>query len=134
VKEEAMLTIRSVDLTEVVPDDLDVTPKEWLAYCRERGLVALAAEWDEEPVGFAVAESRPRSVHILKLEGDTRTCLLLLDRLTMLAGERNVGVWVPIDRLDVRRMLKRLGFARRAGGEREDGPAYFYHWNRNADV
>lgn len=129
-----MLTIRSIDLTEAVPDDLDVTPREWLAYCRERGLVALAAEWDEEPVGFAVAESRPRSVHILKLEGHTRTCLLLLDRLTRLAGERNVGVWVPIGRFGMRRMLKRLGFARRAAGEREGGPAYFYHWNRNQDV
>jgi hypothetical protein len=140
VKEEAMLTIRSVDPARAVPvflgipDDGSLTPAEWDALCKERGLLALAAERDGELVGFAIAESHPQGVPIFNLEGDSHTCRLLLDRLTRLAGERNVSAWVPIDRPDVRRMVERRGFVRLAKGGPEGRPSDFDHWNRNADV
>jgi hypothetical protein len=129
-----VLSIRSVDPTEAMPDDVDMTPKEWLAFCRERGLVAFAAEREEEFVGYVAAESDAQAVHVVLLEGDTETCRVLLDRLVMLAGERDMSGWVPADRRDVRRIVRRLGFVRMAAAEIEDRLSYFYYWCRNDDV
>jgi hypothetical protein len=129
-----VLTIRSVDPTQAVPDDSDMTPKEWMDYCRERGLVAFAAEKDEDLVGFAAAESDAKAVHVVALEGDTKTCRVLLDRLVMLAGERDMSGWVPTDRRDVQRLVLRLGFVRVGKAEAGGRPSHFYYWCRNDDV
>jgi hypothetical protein len=129
-----VVIICSVDPTRVVPDDSGLTRKEWLAFCQERGLVAFAALVSEELVGFVAAESDPHAVHILVLEGDTQTCRLLLDRMVMLAGERDVSGWVPISRGDVQQMAERLGFVRMAEAEPGGRPSYFFYWSRNGDV
>ncbi len=129
-----MLTIRSVDPTQAVPDDLGMTPREWLAYCRERGLIAFAAEADDDLVGFAAAESDHHAVHILILEGDADACRVLLDRLVRLAGERDMSGWIPADRRDIRRLVRRLGFVRVGEAEAGGRPSHFYYWCRNDDV
>jgi hypothetical protein len=94
-------------------------------------LVALAAEQDEELVGFAVAESIPQVLHILTLKGDPDCCGLLLQRLVMLAGERDVSGWFPLDQVEVRKVLKDLGFV--PYSFRSEHSCY-YRLNRNQDV
>jgi hypothetical protein len=129
-----MLTIRPIDPTQVEPEEAGLTRAEWLAFCRERGLVAFAAERGEELVGLAVAETDAKVVHVAILEGDTNTCHALLDRLVMLAGERDMSGWVPVDRLDVQRLAEQLGFVRVATGDFEGVPSSLYYWSRNADL
>ena len=95
-----MLIIRSVEPATFVPVFWDVPqccgmkPMRWHAYCRVRGLLALAAERDADLVGFAVAESYPEAVHILSLVGDNHACRLLLRRLVMAAGEGGQRLYV----------------------------------------
>ena len=134
-----MLVIRSVDpsyavglFTEPLSCDA-MTPAECREFCRERGLIALAADVADEDdlAGFAVAESDPKAVHFLMLEGDTETCRSLLDRLVRLAGERDVSGWCPIDREDVQRLLEGRGFVRKYRDRFFGCPCYLYHWNRN---
>jgi hypothetical protein len=48
----------------------------------------------------------------------------------LLAGERDVSCRVPVERLDLRRMLLGLGFVRRAGG----CCSIIYYWDRNRGV
>jgi hypothetical protein len=111
-----------------------LTTAEWQAYCRSKGLLVFVAERDEDLVGYAAAESCPRRVHVLRLEGDTATCRLLLDRLVRAAGERDLSGWVPADRPDLRRLFRRRGFVRDGTGYHEGRPAYFYFWDRNQGV
>ena len=99
-----------------------------------KGLSALVAERDGELMGFAVAESCPRALHILDLEGDTKACRLLLDRMVMLAGERDMTAWLPLGRPDLHRMVRRLGFARSRSGNYQGRASCFYYWERNRDV
>jgi hypothetical protein len=126
-----VLVIRSVDPDDVVPNDQDLTPEEWSACCRERGVVAFAAEQDGEPVGFAVAESDPHALHVVELEGDAGTCRVLLDRLVRLAGERDMSGWVPAGRPALRQLVERLGFVRLAGPAPGGSPSFLYYWSRN---
>jgi hypothetical protein len=119
-----LLTVHRIDLADIVSDE----PEEWLADCRERGVVALAAERDGEPAGFAVAASDQQAVYVLKLEGDAGTCRLLLDRLVRFAGERDMAACEQAGRPDIVRMFQDLGFVRHGGGP------CFYHWDRNANV
>jgi hypothetical protein len=111
-----------------------VRPGEWAAYCKSRGIVALVAEVEEDLIGWAVAGSCPHRLHIRGLEGGTAVCRLLLDRLVRAAGERDLSGWAARDRADVRRMFRRLGFAKGGIGARDGVPSVFYFWNRNADV
>jgi hypothetical protein len=130
------MLIKSVEPSEAVPvllgmpENAGLTPSQWRAFCNRRGFVAFAAEQDGELVGCAVAESCPHRVHIHSLEGDTEACQFLLKRLVMLAGERDMTARAPSDRLDVRDMLKGLGFVRQGDG----GPSPFYRWSRNEDL
>jgi hypothetical protein len=110
-----------------------MTTAEWQSYCRSKGPLVFVAERDEDLVGYAVAESCPQRVHIRSLVGDTRTGRLLLDRLVMAAGERDLSGWVPADRRDLRRLFRRRGFVRGGRGYHEGRPAYFYFWDRNKD-
>jgi hypothetical protein len=134
-----MLVIRQVDLTAAPPvlwgslHAGGLTLTGWAALCRERGLIAFAAEQDGRFAGYAVAESTPRLVRILNLEGGLRPCRLLLERLVRLAGERDVGGWFPAGRTDVLEMLERRGFVR-LGQDDCHGPCCLYHWARNEDV
>jgi hypothetical protein len=131
-----MLTIRNVEPARAIPvflgmlDDPSVTPAQWDSFCEELGLVALAAERYEDLAGVAVAESCPRRVHVRCLEGDAEACQFLLDRLVLLAGERDVSCRVPVERRDLRRMLLGLGFVRRGGG----ADSVLYYWDRNRNV
>jgi hypothetical protein len=132
-----MLVIRAIDPSDAVdlfceyPPSEGLTPIQCGTFCRDRGLVAFAAERGEELAGFAVAESDARAIHFLNLEGDATTCGVLLDRLARLAGERDVSGWCPADREDVRRLLEERGFERRYRDDFMGVPCYLYHCNRN---
>ena len=71
---------------------------------------------------------------VINLEGDSRVCRGLLDRLVKLAGERDMSGWFPIVRKDVRQMLEKLGFKRQAKNDFQGTPSYLYRWDRNEDV
>jgi L-amino acid N-acyltransferase YncA len=135
-----MLSIRTVDPSAVVIliGDLPLTdytsPGEWETYCKDRGVFVLVAEEEGNLVGWAVAESSPRCLYILRIEGDTATCRLLLGRLVRVAGERDLGGWVAHDRPAVRRLFQRLGFVKGGRFIRDGVPSVFYYWDRNADL
>jgi hypothetical protein len=129
-----MLTIRGIDPTQTLVDDPRLTPQEWHAFCRARGLVAFAAENEGVRVGFAAAESDAKAVHVISLEGEADICFLLLRRLVLLAGERDMSGWVPVDRPDLGALFEGLGFFRSAPGEPGGRPSAFYYWCRNDDV
>jgi len=134
-----MLAIRSVDAAKAVPlfwgfDDVQLPPSRWETYCREKGLSALVAERDGELMGFAVTASSPSALHILGLEGVTPVCRVLLNRMVRVAGERDMTAWLPRDRPDIHRMVRRLGFVQRRAGNFQGRPSRYYHWDRNGDV
>ena len=135
-----MIVIRQVDPVEALPvywvafPSCGVAPSHWDAFCKHRGYVTFVAERDGAQVGFAVAESQPRGVHVLNLEGDTGACRRLLERLVMLSGERDMSGWVPIVRKDIRQMLCKLGFQRQHRKVFQGCASYLYRWNRNEDV
>jgi hypothetical protein len=135
-----MLVIRSVDPAEAlplfwdIPPSARIRPSRWRSFCQRLGVVALAAEEDGELAGFAVAESNARVVHFLNLEGGTDACRLLLTRLVMLAGERDMSGWCPAARPDVREMLEDRGFDREAQDDIQGRPSHLYRWRRNEDV
>ena len=135
-----MLVIRSVDPAEALAMFWDIPPSariglsRWRSYCERLGLVALAAEEDGELVGFALAESNARVVHFLNLEGGTDACRLLLTRLVMLAGERDLSGWCPAARPDVAEMLEGRGFEPEGEDDILGRPSYLYRWRRNEDV
>jgi hypothetical protein len=85
-------------------------------------------------MGFAVAESCPRALHILDLEGDSPACRLLLDRMVRLAGERDLTAWLPPGRPDLHRMVRRLGFVQSRSGHLQRRSSRFDRWDRNRDV
>ena len=132
-----MLVIRAIDPSDAVdlfceyPPSEGLTPTQCGSFCRGRGLVAFAAERGGELAGFAVAESDARAIHLLTLEGDATTCGLLLDRLTRMAGERDVSGWCPADREDVRRLLEERGFGQKYRDDFMGVPCYLYHFDRS---
>jgi hypothetical protein len=131
-----MLVIRTVDAAKTIPAlwGLPDLPILWDDYCREKGLVALAAEQGPSLVGFAIAESHPQLIRILNLEGDRETCRRLLNRLIRLAGERDLAGWFPRKRKDLQRLVKQLGFVRSAQDVFQGRPCSFCYWDRNRDV
>jgi hypothetical protein len=135
-----MPVIHHLDLAQGVPafgatrEDAGMTLQQWRDFCRRRGLMALSVEQDGEVVGLAVAESCPHRLHIRRLGGDNQACQLLLRRLVLLAGERDMTGWVAADRPDVAELFTRLGFVRQAEAEVGGVPAYFYFWDRNSVV
>jgi hypothetical protein len=96
--------------------------------------LALTAELDGYLVGFAVADSSPRRLHVRSLEGDTHACHHLLEGLVRAAGERDLSGWVPADRPDLRWLFEQRGFIRGVRGQPEGRLAYFYFWDRNKRV
>jgi hypothetical protein len=100
---------------------------------REGSLVGFIAERDRVAVGFIVAESHPQVLHVHRLEGETEICLLLVKRLVRLSGEREVSVWCPIARPDVRQILEEMGFARLVRNTFQGRPADLYRWEREDD-
>src|SRR5262249_13511520 len=106
-------------------------PGQWKRTCSRMGLLAFAAEEDGTLLGFTLAETGPKSVHFLDLEGDAGTCRLLLDRLVRAAGERDVSGWVPAARHDLRGLVVRLGFAVQAADDFRGRPCRLYYWDRN---
>jgi L-amino acid N-acyltransferase YncA len=110
-----------------------MSPAEWAAYCKSCGVMVLVAEEEDTLVGWAVAESSPRCLDILRIEGDTDTCRLLLGRLMGAAGERDLSGWVARDRPDLRRLFQRQGFVKGGRFIRDGVPSVFYYWDRNPD-
>jgi hypothetical protein len=133
-----MVTIHHLDPVKAIPILMcqptadGPLPARWPAFCKEHGLLALAAEQDGAVVGFAVAESNPQVLHVLGLEGDTHVCRRLLGQLLRLASERDVTGWFPIERTDLRKMLRRWGFRRRRRAQLQGRRLCLYHWERNA--
>jgi hypothetical protein len=139
-KEVTVLVIRQVNPATALPafwgasPSCGVKPAHWDAFCKHRGYFTFVAERDGDQVGFAVAESHPNVLNVINLEGDARVCRRLLERLVMVAGERNMSGWFPIARKDVRLMLEKLGFTRRDKSKFQGVPSYLYHWDRNEDL
>lgn len=105
----------------------------WEAWLREGTLLGVVVEQDRVAVGFAVAESHPQVLHVVRLEGDTETCLLLVERLVRLSGERDVSVWCPVARPDVQQILEGMGFARLVRDAFLGRPSNLYRWKREDD-
>jgi hypothetical protein len=61
------------------------------------------------------------------------TCLLLVERLVRLVGDRDVSVWCPVARPDVRQILEGMGFARLLRDAFLGRPSYLYRWEREDD-
>jgi hypothetical protein len=99
---------------------------QWQAYCDRRALMAFVAERDGVLAGLAVAQSRPRAVHILNLEGGDEACRLLLARLIRLAGERHVRAWCPAARAGLRALFEESGFEREGEDTFRGRPALIY--------
>jgi len=115
------LVVRGVDPSRSVPAFWDdgppagMTPDQWAAVCKRRGLVAFVAEETGGPLaGFAFAESTPRWVRVLALEGGAEARRLLLERLLKAAGEREV-----------------LGFAGRQEDDVRGPSSYLFRRARN---
>ena len=131
-----MLVICDVDVSDAAelfgepPPPAGMTPAQTALYLR-RGLVAFGVEEDGQLAGLSIAASRPRSVHVLGMEGRTGACHLLLERLVRFAGERDLSAWCPASRPDVRHMLERRGFVKKRGGSFRGRPSFLYHWPRN---
>jgi hypothetical protein len=98
---------------------------EWEAFVRRAGPVAFVAEEDGVSVGFAIAESHPKLVHVLYLEGTTAACRLLLDRLVRLAGERKMAGRFRAELPDLLAMLEVAGFKRLFEDEFNGKPTFF---------
>jgi hypothetical protein len=84
--------------------------RDWASFCRARGLVAFAVTEADSLEGLAIAESKPRLLHVPYLNGTDDACQLLLRRLILLAGERDVSVAFRADRAEARRFLEGEGF------------------------
>ena|ERR1700722_19322130 len=74
----ATLVICNVNMSDAAelfgaPPPAGVTPAQ-TALCLRRGLVAFGVEEDGQLAGLSIAESRPRGVHILGMEGLTGAC------------------------------------------------------------
>jgi len=136
-----MLTIRTLDpahafaLLGTSPLVEGIDQEFWEPWSRGGTLLALVVEEAERGVGLALADSHPRLVQVFTLEGTADACRLLLERLVRAAGERDVSVWCPAARTDVRQLLERKGFARQVGGDLLGRPSYLYSylssWGRN---
>jgi hypothetical protein len=111
-----------------------MTPAEWAAYCKSRGVIVLVAEEEGTLVGWAVAESFPRCLEVLRIEGDTETCRLLLGHLVRAAGERDISGPAPLDRPDLSRLFERLGFVRSGNGLCDGVPSASFYLDRNPDL
>lgn len=132
-----MLVIRAIDPSFALglfhdPSSVGrLTPAQVREYCFRRGLLSLVAEEDGDLIGCLVAESGPRAVTFVVIDGDTPTCELLLDRLIRRAGERDACGWCPVDRDDIRRLLEERGFTPEYEGRVLGLPAVFYYCNQN---
>jgi hypothetical protein len=93
-------------------------------------ILAFLAEQDETVVGLTFAESHPKVLHVLNLEGETDVCRLLLDRLVRAAGERNLSGVFPITRPDILELVEEWGFTR---GTEDGRPSVFSCWDRNEE-
>ena len=103
-----------------------MTAAMWATFCQECGLVAFTANADGAVVGWAVAESYPERLRILKLEGRPDAEGLLLDRLTRLAGERDVAGVFPVDKPDLLALLEGRGYIRQGRRTFLAQPVYAY--------
>lgn len=132
-----MLTIRTVGSGEALATFCEhkplagMTPAQRQAMWRDRGLFALAVEEDDDLVGLTLAESGPKAVDVIALEGDTASCELLLDRLMRLAGERDVSAWCPDDRPDLMALLEVRDFLRQSQHDFPERASHFYYLPRN---
>jgi hypothetical protein len=97
-----------------------------------RGLVAFAAEEQGELAAIALAESEPQALHVVAVEGRPDACLLLLERLVRLAGERDVTAWSRDDKPDYQEMLEGLGFSVMDSVKADGRHAFFHRLCRNA--
>jgi hypothetical protein len=134
-----MLTIRTSDPAHAVallgtsPPAEGIEQEFWDPWSRVGTLRAFVAEEAGRGVGLALADFHPRLVQVFTLEGTTDACGLLLERLVRAAGERDVSVWCPAARIDVRELLEQKGFARQVQGDFLGRPSYLFSRGRNQE-
>ena len=109
-----------------------LTAVQWDARWENHGLVAFAAEEGGSLWAFALAESHPQIVHLTHLAGRLDACRLLLDRLELLAGERDLSGVVPVHLTEVQALLEERGFVRIWQEDVRGWPVYVYHWDRGS--
>jgi hypothetical protein len=111
-----VVTLQPVQLAEAMSLACQASPaggttaQVWESFRRQRGLLAFAATDGGTLVGLAIVESASRVLHVWHLDGTREACRLLLHRLILLAGERDVSVSCSADRTDLRRLLGQEGF------------------------
>lgn len=129
-----MVTIRSVS-----PDDARSIMEKHFAgtrqpaspaeHCEAEDLViAFVAERDRNVVGLATAESHPRVVHVVNLEGDIEACRALLELMVRRAGERSLTAWVAVARTDLLALVEARGFSREFDADFQGRPACLYQY------
>jgi len=129
-----MFVICTVDVAEAIALFYEnttfarMTPAQCKAFCQERGFLALVAEEDDMYAGLAIAESTPKALHVLKLEGCDDACRLLLERLMRIAGERDVSGRCQADQAGMREMFQAKGFLELF----QEGCQCYYYWDRNS--
>jgi hypothetical protein len=108
-----------------------LTPAQWDAVWENHNLIAFAAGEGDSPRALVLAEDHAQLVHMAHLEGRADACRLLLDRLVLLAGERDMSALVPVARTEVHALLEESGFVRVGEEDRGGGRCYVYLWNRS---
>jgi hypothetical protein len=128
-----MLAVRTMDPTEAAtlfcedPPLAGMTTAQWEACCKQQCFLALAAERDGGLAGFAIAESHPWVVRVLGMEGDARTCRVLLGCLVKRAGERDISVCCPVAQSDILEMIEAMGFSLQIPDDPEGRLSFLYH-------
>jgi hypothetical protein len=110
-----------------------LAPPDWEGFCRARGLLAFAVTDGDLLAGLAVAESTPRLLHIPYLDGSRTACRLLLKRLVLLAGERDVSLSCRAERVDLRQLLEQRGFGLLCEENLKGTALCLYGLDRNPD-
>jgi hypothetical protein len=109
-----------------------LTAVQWDALWENHGLVAFAAEEGGSLRAVALAESHPQVLHLSHLVGHLDACRLLLDRLVLLAGERDMSGAVPTHLTQVQALLQERGFVRVWQQDLRGWPVYVYRRERGS--
>ena len=133
-----MATVHSLKLADAIALFQGVVssgevPADWEKERERGGFFGLGVFDQEELTGFALAESHPSLVHALCVDGTPDACRLLINKLSMMAGERNLNVWVPLARGDVIDYVKSRGFQRLCEESMRGAPSRLYRLQKGPE-